>query len=84
MAGCFELGWGSWPAEATMFGSFGEAMAMSMAMAVAVAMAMAAVVEGLAFARGSVILVAVGLDSSLPSSLNSKSDCYFGAGFDSS
>ena len=72
MAVCFELGWGSWPAEATMFSSFGEAMAV------------AAVVEGLAFAGGSGIQVAVGPDSNSPSSLNSKSDCCFEAGFDSS
>lgn len=72
MAECFELSWGSWLAEASMLGLFGEAMVM------------AAVVGGLAFAEGSGVLVAVDPDFSSASSLNSKSDCYLRARFNSS
>ena len=76
-----ELGWGSWPAEASMFGSFEAAMAVA-----------AVVEEGLAFAvavavaKGSGLLVAVGPDSSLASSFSfsSNSNCCFGPVLDSS
>lgn len=58
MAGCFEPGWDNWPAEATMLSSFVEAMTV-------------VVIEGLAFAAGSEILVVVGPDLSSQSIENS-------------